>query len=696
MIPRYPAATRLDVVEYPHGHPVADPYRWLEHPREPATVAWSAAQDELFQAHRTTWEGRDRLTKRVIELQEAGAVWAPVWRGTRPFFQRRSADQQHPVVLTVDADGRERVLLDPTVLDPSGRTTLDRWQPSREGALLAYQLSVGGTEESAFSVLDVGTGAVVDGPVTGVRYSPVAWLPGGRELYYVRRPPGVAERRIWLHRLGTSPDEDVPVYGEGLPATNYYGVEVSRDGRWLTVSVTPGAAPRNDVWIADLAASSADAPDLRPVVCGANARTDVEVGQDGRLYLRTNDSAPRGRLCVAPVDGPAQGNWRTLVAEDRDAVLVGFVLLDPPADEGRVLCAWTRHGVSRVTCHRRSTGELLGEVPLTGVGTVNAITVRPEGGTEAWLEYTDFVTPPSVHRYDAGTGVLAVWAGAPGQVTMPAIDARQVTYASTDGTAVRMFVLGPVGSGRSAEHRPSRPALLTGYGGFGSSLTPAYAGPVLAWVEAGGVYAVACVRGGGEEGDRWHQAGMGAGKRRAIEDFHAAAARLVADGWTTPDRLAILGGSNGGLVVGAAMVERPELYAAAVCVAPLLDMVRYQRSGLGATWTDEYGDAADPDQFAWLLSYSPYHHVDEGVDYPAALFAVFDADTRVDPWHARKMCAALQYAVGRPPAARGPARRPILLRREADVGHGRRSASRMVDMSVDLLAFVAHQTGLAW
>ncbi|MGH8940058.1 MAG: prolyl oligopeptidase family serine peptidase, partial [Actinomycetes bacterium] len=299
----------------------------------------------------------------------------------------------------------------------------------------------------------------------------------------------------------------------------------------------------------------------------------------------------------------------------------------------------------------------------------------------AWLGYTDHVTPSSVYRYDATTGGTTLWATAPGSVDVPEVHARQVEYTSKDGTTVRMVVVAP-----TKEPDRARPAILYGYGGFGVPLTPGYSAGLLAWVEAGGVYAIANLRGGTEEGEEWHRAGMRDRKQNVFDDFHAAAERLVADGWTVPAQLSITGGSNGGHLVGAALTQRPELFSAVVCSAPLLDMVRYEQFGLGATWNDEYGTAADPDELAWLLSYSPYHHVREGVDYPATLFTVFDGDTRVDTMHARKMCAALQHAT--------TGNRPILLRNERDVGHGARALSRSIALSADTLAFAARWTGL--
>ncbi|MFB4318463.1 prolyl oligopeptidase family protein [Actinomadura sp. 21ATH] len=682
--PPYPPAQREDIVDDLHGHQVADPYRWLEDRAGGDTEAWLAAQEQLFQERIGGLPGRERLRERLTELLSAGSVGPPVWRGDWCFYTRRGADQEHPVLYTAGPDGGERVLIDPMALDPAGTTTLDGWQPDKEGRRLAYKISKGGDEESLLYVMDVATGERVEGPIDRGRYSAAAWLPGGEAYYYVRRlPPGAVpageeqyHRRVYLHRVGTDPEtDDVLIFGDGLDKTNYYGVGVSRDGRWLTISASQGTAPRNDLWIADLHASAPEAPALRVVQEGVDAGTSLHVGRDGRAYIFTDRGAPRSRLCVADPADPAYENWRDLVPEDPEAVLTDYAILD-----GVLLAGWTRHAISEITVHDLATGERTGTVPLPGLGTIGGLVERPEGGHEAWFAYTDNVTPTRVLRYDARTGEAGTWATAPGTVDVPEIESRQVTYTSYDGTEVRMLVLSRPGA------TGPRPAILYGYGGFNISLTPAYSASILAWVEAGGVYAVANLRGGSEEGEEWHRAGMRENKQNVFDDFHAAAEKLIADGLTTPARLAISGGSNGGLLVGAALTQRPDLYRAVVCSAPLLDMVRYERFGLGQTWNDEYGTAADPEEFGWLLGYSPYHRVRKGVAYPAVLFTVFDSDTRVDPLHARKMCAALQHATS------GDA--PILLRNEAEVGHDARSVSRTVGLMTDTLSFMGAQTGL--
>jgi prolyl oligopeptidase len=699
----YPDAPRQDITDVIHGQPVADPYRWLEDASRPQTRDWLQAEDELYQGYAGELPGRDKFAARITELLRAGEVSPPVWRGERQFYTRREPGQEHAVLYTAAAAAPERALVDPMAADPSGATTLDYWHPSVDGGLLAYQLSAGGTEEAVLRIIDTGTGELVDGPIDRCRYSNLAWLPDGKSFYFGRRLPPEAvpageeqfHRRVYLHRLGTDPDQDTEILGHGLEKTNYYDVQVSRDGRWLLITASAGTAPRTDVWVAELMVGREAAPDLRVLQRDTDANTWPRPGRDGRIYLLTDRDAPRGRLCAADPAHPAfpgYPSWQEVLAEDPGSVLADVAFLDGPElavpglDGPLLLAARTRHAISEVTVHEQATGAKTGELTLPGLGTVGGLQDRPEGGHEAWFAYTDHAAPVRVLRFDALTGGTQTWQCAPGTVDVPPIAAEQVAYPSADGTTVRMLVLSP--AGRAANRTPA-PAILYGYGGFNISLTPAYSASVLAWVEAGGVYAITGLRGGGEEGEEWHRAGMRANKQHVYDDFYAAAGKLIADGWTTSSQLTVSGGSNGGLLVGVCVTQRPDLAAAAICSAPLLDMIRYELFGLGQTWSDEYGTVARAEEFGWLLAYSPYHHVRDGVRYPAVLFTVFDGDTRVDPLHARKMCAALQHATAAPAAER-----PVLLRREANVGHGARAVSRTVALAADQLAFAAAQTGL--
>lgn len=692
----YPHAERQDVVDELHGLRVPDPYRALEDAGSASTRRWSAEQQALYEAERASWPGLERWEAEVAALHTVDRARSPKVRGGRVFWLRQDAGQEHPVLVVASGE-EERVLLDPAALDPSGRTVLDAWEPSWEGELVVCQVSRDGTEDSLLTVLDVATGKVVDGPLDRVRRSSVGWLPGGEAFYYVRRPdprphPGEERyhRRVWLHRVGTAPDTDALVFGEGRDRTSFYSVSVSADGRWLAVTATLGTGRGTDLYLADLTAGPPERPPLRPVQEGTRAATRPHIvpgtGPLDWIWLRTDHDAARGRVVACrPAElhlGPAA--WREVIPERPDAVLTHLVVLSGPELRHPLgLAAWTRDTVAEVTVHDLAEGRQVGTVPLPGTGAVGDFSAGPPDSHEAFFAYTDFVTPPRVLRFDARTRRATRWErDAPDTPGIGGAVSRQVAFTSRDGTTVRMFVLSPTG-------RPDvpRPALLTGYGGFGRTMSPRYRAQVLAWVRAGGVFAWAGLRGGGEEGEAWHRAGSGEHKQNTFDDFAAAADHLLAEGWAAPGRLAITGGSNGGLLVGAALTQQPEKYAAVVCMSPLLDMVRYELSGLGPSWTPEYGSARDPERLPTLLGYSPYHRVTPGTAYPAVLLTAADGDTRTDPLHARKMCAALQHA--------STGTGPVLLRLEHGVGHADRAASRAVALQAECLTFLAAHVGLA-
>lgn len=532
----------------------------------------------------------------------------PVWRGGRCFTLRRAAGQH--VVLFVD----ETPLIDTKQLDPTGLTTLDAWQPSPDGTKLAFQISRGGDERSTLSIVDVKTGELIDGPLDGCRYSPVTWLPDGNAFYYVRF------RQVRRHHLG-DPD-DITI----LDREASYGLEISADGRWLTICTT------SDLWFADLTTDAA------PAHLPQDTTTIMSVGPDNRLYVVTI-----GRICIGDPTQPTV--WHDYIQPD--APLTGLAVLDD------VVLVST---ANEITVHDRETGHRQGAIDLPGFGSVGSLS---SDGNRAWFTYTDSVTPPTVHCYDASTGQTTAASSSRREA-----ETHQLSYTSPDGTELALHVIG----------KPGGPTILYGYGGFGQSLTPTYSAFALAWVEAGGAFVTATIR-----GDAPHREST---KQQTIDDFIAASEHLIAEGWTTADQLAICGESNGGLLVAAALTQRPELFAAAVASAPLTDMIRYELSGLGERWTAEYGSAQDPDEFEVLASYSPYHRVADGVKYPAVLLTAFGNDTRVDPLHARKMCAALQHATA--------SQRPVLLRFEPDAGH----TTGGINLAADMLAFLATETGL--
>lgn len=688
---RHPAAPRLGLVEYRLGQRICDPYRWLEDAADPRTTAWLAGQEEFFAAERERWPGREQWRAELTALSAAESVLTPKARGSRIFLRRQSADVDLPT-LYVAENGTERVLLDLLRLDQAGRTVLDRWEPSIEGDLLAYQLSSHGTEDSVLRVLDVATGTIVDGPIDRLRSTPVAWLPGGRMFYYVRRlPPELHpgeeryHRRVYLHRIGSDPVDDALVFGEGREMTQFYTVTVTTDGRWLTITASTGADPGRDIYLGDLSRSPAARPELRPVQESSGVRSELHIapntGPRDRAWLCTRHGAPNGRVMACCPSDPAVEAWRELIAERPDAVLQDLAILTGTQPGSWIgLVTWARHAIAEVTAHDLADGRQLGVVRLPGDGSVRRFSVRPEGGPDAWCLYTDYVNPPALLYYSGGSGALRPWVSTWPRPASHDVVTSRAAFRSRDGVNARLSVISPAGHA----DRP-RPAILTGYGGFGVSMTPVFSPEAVAWARAGGIYAIACLRGGGEEGEDWHRAGRGENKQNVFDDLEAAIDYLVEAGWTSHGQLGILGGSNGGLMVGAALTQYPRKFAAAVCMSPLLDMARYELSGLGPSWRPEYGSADDPVQLKTLLSYSPYHHVRDGIRYPPVLFTVSDGDTRVDPLHARKMCAALQHC---------SAGKPVLFRLERGTGHGVRAVSVGIRLQADCLAFLGHHLGL--
>ncbi|GLU48906.1 prolyl oligopeptidase family serine peptidase [Nocardiopsis ansamitocini] len=660
-----------------HGHRVVDPYQGLEQDESPETKRWLADRDAELRAAATQWPLRADLADDIRGLV-SGVLWSvPQTRGTAVFATRRDAGDEHPRLVVVEGD-HERVLFDPLAVDPSGATTLDAWEPSPDGALVAVQTSSGGTERGALEVLSATDGNPVERPVPGVRYSHVAWLPAehGPAFYFARRDDGDGRRGVWLHRIGAARGTDTLVHACTGPRT-VPGVRLRR-GRWLLISESHGTGHRSDLWIADLSGEDPGAPALRPVHVGLEAESEADVGPDGLLYLRTTHGAPLRRVCVTTPERPDTGNWREVVPEDPEATLDGFAVTGRPGSV-EVLVTRTRLGISELASHDPERGTERA-VELPGEGMVAELAADSRGG--AHFCYADVSSQLSVWVYRSGEPPIrwpADLASAPDRTPVR----RSVLWCSSaDGTRVPVSVF-------SLDGASAGPTILHGYGGFGRPRQFGFSATVLAWLRAGGRYAVAHVRGGGDRGRAWHLAGAGRNKARAVMDLVAAADTLVARGMCDRDQLCLSGGSAGGLLVLAATARRPDLCAAVIASAPLADMVRFERLGLGAMWIREFGTAADPEDFAALLDYSPYHRVLRGgpTRYPAVLLTGFGGDTRTGAAHPRKMCAALLAA------ATGP--RPILLRYEHGVGHGPRSVTRAIELAADAHAFAAAETGLS-
>lgn len=679
--PSYPPTRIVDAADVLHGETIPDPYRWLEDGASEETRAWTERQNALTASYLGAVRDRDRIRARLDELLAIGALGVPTPAHGRYFYQRRDGRQNQLVLYFRDGvDGEDRVALDPNALDAAGTTALDWYFPSDDGALLAYGLSENGSEQSVLHVLDVERGADLPERIPHTRAADLAWLPDGSGFYYTRYPaPGDVpageepyHRAVYFHRLGAEPSTDPLVY---QPAQKEYwpGVSVSPDGRWLLVGVAR-TFDQTDLYLGDLL-KAAPAPPLVAVAEGLAASFDGAVVR-GRLYLRTNLDAPTYRLYAVDPEAPARSGWRELVAPRPDAVLDGVRVVGD-----RLALDYLERACSRLVLANLEGAEQR-EVPLPTLGSLSGLGSEWDG-RELFFGFSSYTVPPSVYRIDLDTGEIALWRRVQADVDPGRYEVRQVSYSSKDGTPITMFLV----HGRGLVRDGGTPTYLTGYGGFNISMTPAFSRSLLLWLERGGLVAIPNIRGGGEYGEAWHQGGMLARKQNSFDDFIGAAEWLVAEGYTRPERLAAAGGSNGGLLMGAVLTQRPELFRAVVVQVPLLDMLRYHHFLIARLWIPEYGDPGDAKAFRWLRAYSPYHHVRQGTAYPAVLIATAESDTRVDPMHARKMAARLQAATA--------SSHPVLLRLESRAGHGAgKPLSKVLDELTDTWSFVFSELGV--
>jgi prolyl oligopeptidase len=680
--PHYPPTRVEPVTETVHGVTVVDPYRWLEDGDGPAVKAWTERQNAFTRSVLDKLPGREAVRERLNALLDVGTITPPTPRKGRYFYTKREGKQNQAVLYVREGvTGADRTLIDPNTLAADGTVALDWWYPSRDGKLLAYGLSVGGSEQSTLHVRDVATGKDLPDVIERTRACSVAWVPDGSGFYYTRYPaPGGVpageenyNRHVFFHKLGDGPANDVKVFGEGRPNTDWPNVELSPDGRWLAVTEEQGWA-KTEVFFKDLSR-----PDSKftPLVEKVEAVFDVTV-RDDRFYVRTNDHAPRYKVFTVDPLKPARADWKEIIPEGPD-VLDGLAAVGD-----RLVGLYMHKAASRLRLFDRD-GKPDREVPLPTLGSVEGLGGEWDG-KELFFGFQSFTVPPSVYRLDlANPGPAELWGRVKADIDFDAYRVEQVTYPSKDGTPVTMFLASKKGLKRDGHE----PTLLYGYGGFNVSLTPSFNAARFAFLERGGVLAIANLRGGGEFGEGWHQAGMLGKKQNVFDDFIAAAEWLIKEKVTDPDHLAIQGGSNGGLLMGAALTQRPDLFRAVVCQVPLLDMVRYHRFQIAKLWIPEYGSADDPAQFPWLWGYSPYHHVKQGVRYPAVLLTAAESDTRVDPLHARKMTAFLQAATA------SGADRPVLVRLETKAGHGAgKPRSKVLDELTDTYSFLFWQLGL--
>jgi prolyl oligopeptidase len=674
---KYPESRVAPVVDTLHGREISDPYRWLEE-ESPETAEWTRQQNALTEAWLAAYPGRQPIRARLTELLAIGAISVPAPARGRYFYQLREGDQNQPVLLVREGlVGADRVLIDPNRLNDKGTTALDWFYPSDDGALLAYGLSDDGSEESVLHVMDVTTGTPLPDRIPETRAADLAWLPDNTGFYYTRYPvrgqvPAGEEqyhRAIHFHRLGDDPAADLLVFKPD-EKEHWPGVDLSPDGRWLIIAVAR-TFDQTDVYLKD---RLADGP-LTEVARNLAASFDAMVVRD-RLYLRTNLEAPNYRVFTADAVNPVRAKWREIIPARPDAVLEGLGIT-----RDHLVLSYVERASSRLRVADLQ-GTLVREITLPSIGSVFGIGVEWDS-TELLVGFSSFVIPPAIYRIQLPSGEPELWRRVEADVRPERFAVDQVTYPSKDGTPVTMFLVRPADLVRDGQ----RPVYLTGYGGFNISMLPGFSRSMLLWLEAGGVIAIPNLRGGGEYGEAWHQAGMLARKQNSFDDFIAAAEYLIRERYTSRERLAVAGGSNGGLLMGAVLTQRPELFRAVIIQVPLLDMLRYHLFLIARLWIPEYGSPDIAEEFGWLIAYSPYHRVQDGTRYPAVLLATAESDTRVHPMHARKMTARLQAAT--------VSEHPVLLRLETQAGHGAgKPVSKLVDELTDSWTFVFRELGL--
>ena len=664
----YPAAKRDSQVDDLHGVQVADPYRWLEDAKAPDVVAWTTEEDRLARDYLSKLPGREALAARFKELFYIESAGSPRHHAGRWFFPRRDAGKEKSIIYWREGrTGLDKVLLDPSHWSTDGSSSLGVWTVSWDGKRVAYTVKANNSDESTLYVMDVATGkkSEVD-IIDGARYASPAWTASGDGFYYTWIPPKdsvpTAERpgyaEIRFHRLGSDPKTDKTVHEKTGDAKTFLDVALSKSGRWLIVTIEHGWT-RTDVEFMDLHAPK---PAWKSLVAGQDARYVIDVDHD-RFFIRTNEGAPKYRVLVADPLHAERAAWKEIVPERQDATLEMSGVIGH-----RLLLTYLKDVVSQVEL-RDEDGKLVRTLELPTLGAIGGISGEADDDL-AYYSFQSFTYPTEIFETSVKTGKTTTFYKLKVPVDPSKYVVEQLFATSKDKTRVPFFVV----RAKDAPKDGKTPTVVNGYGGFQVAETPYFSSSIYPWLEHGGIWVVANLRGGSEYGEEWHRHGMRHEKQNVFDDFFAVAEELVKEGFTKPEKLAALGGSNGGLLVGAAITQRPDLFRVALCGVPLLDMLRYHLFGSGKTWVEEYGSADDAEDFKTLYAYSPYQRVTKGTKYPATLIMSADSDDRVDPLHARKFAAELQWA------SSGP---PVLLRVEKHSGHG---GADLVKANVERLA----------
>jgi prolyl oligopeptidase len=673
-VPAPPKTDVKDVKETVQGTEIIDSYRWLEDQNSPETRAWIDAQNAYTDGIFSKLPGRDAIAKQVAAMIKVDTMSSPMVTNNHYFFSKRQADQdQSSLFVRKGLEGKDELLVDPLPMSAKHTVTVNLMGASRDGSLLAYGVREGGADEVTPHVMDVDSRKDIADVFPKARYSGFAILNDKSGIYIGR----VTKEgpRVYFHKMGTEAANDTEIFGKGYGTETLINCSLTRDNHYLMISVSHGSSgDHTELYFQDLANKGPLATIVKDVHSGFNA----QIAGD-KMYVRTNWKAPKWRVMEVDLKNPAAltiDKWREVVPES-DVVLEGMSLVG-----GKLAIRYTQNVIPHMKLVEPS-GKLVREVPVPTLGSISGLNGEWDSN-EAFFSFTSFPVPPTIYRYDVATGKQTVWFASKVSIDSAKYEVKQVWYASKDGTKIPMFLA----HAKDLKLDGKNPVLLTGYGGFNVSQTPAFSAFAAAWMANGGVFAEANMRGGGEFGEAWHHAGMLEKKQNVFDDFIAAAEWLIQNKYTTPARLAIRGGSNGGLLVGAALTQRPDLYAAVICSYPLLDMVRYQNFLVAKYWVPEYGSSDDPGQFKYIYAYSPYHHVKAGASYPSVLFISGDSDTRVAPLHARKMTALMQ-------AATAGSDHPILLHYDTAAGHsGGTPAGKQIENTTDELNYLFWRLGV--
>ena len=681
----YPRTRTVDISDDYFGIKVADPYRWLEDGNSPEVQHWLTAENKLTRSYLDALPGREALRKRFSELLHIDTISAPGRAGDRYFYTKRKATDEKAILYwrsALDPRAAEHVLVDPNQFMATNNAALGEWVASFDGKLLAYSLNPNNADEATLYVKNVETGQDLPGEVIeGAKYADPSWMPDSSGFVYTYLPPadpnhpedrpGLAVVRY--HKLGTDPKDDPVLHAKTGDATKFVSAYISRDGKWIFF-VQYNGWDKNDLYYQPLNGepTAALAGSWKPIVVGQNFLYSLSPWQ-GQAYILTNEGASRYHLFKVSLADPSRAQWREIVPESPDVIIQGVSVV------GNHLVLDELKDVTSQVEICDLEGHVIRELALPGIGSVFDLGGEPDHD-ELIFSFENFTQPLEIFRTSVNSPVQTLWAKIHVPVDSWRYKVDQEFFHSKDGTRIPIFIV----HRRDIQLDGRTPFLLTGYGGFGESMTPYFSAGYYPFLEAGGGYAVVNLRGGGEFGEQWHQDGMLLKKQNVFDDCIGAAEYLIARGYTKPDRLAFRGASNGGLLAGAMITQRPDLFRAVVCEVPLLDMVRYNRFGSGMTWVPEYGSPDNPEQFKALYAYSPYHHVVEHTAYPAVLFWTEDDDDRIDPMHARKMAAALQAATS--------SRYPILVRVETQGGHsGPDQVDKTIALGTDIWGFLIHE-----